>query len=110
MRNHHDPDARLAVDVLVVGAGIGGLSAAAAAARAGAVVAVVEKLPAIGGSAAQSAGMFWTAPDAEALKRRIPLGDEVLGTAVVEDYDTALAEIRAMGIRVAEDPTERVMT
>ncbi|MDQ4116633.1 MAG: FAD-binding protein, partial [Actinomycetota bacterium] len=42
--------------------------------------------------------------------RRIPLGDEVLGTAVVEDYDTALAEIRAMGIRVAEDPTERVMT
>jgi succinate dehydrogenase/fumarate reductase flavoprotein subunit len=40
MRN--DVEKQLAVDVLVVESGIGGLSAAATAARAGALVAVVE--------------------------------------------------------------------
>lgn len=110
MRYPHDPDDRPAVDVLVVGSGIGGLSAAATAARCGAVVAVVEKLPSIGGSAALSAGMFWTAPDTESLHRRIPLGNHALGQAVVDGYEPALAEIRELGVRVADEPTLDVMT
>lgn len=110
MSNEVDAGALRAVDVLVVGAGIGGLSAAAAAARSGAVVAVVEKLPTIGGSAALSAGMFWTAPDHASLQRRIPLGDRTLGSAVVDGYDDALGEIKGCGVRVADEPTVDVMT
>ncbi|MDN5917976.1 MAG: FAD-binding protein [Pseudonocardia sp.] len=110
MSNQVDAGAPRAVDVLVVGAGIGGLSAVATAARAGAVVAVVEKLPAMGGSAALSAGMFWTAPDHTSLKRRIPLGNHALGTRMVDGYDEALAEIKEIGVRVADEPTANVMT
>ncbi|MER7922347.1 FAD-dependent oxidoreductase [Streptomyces sp. NPDC096057] len=104
------PAAGTTADVVVAGSGIGGLSAAATAARAGARVTVLEKLPVPGGSAALSAGMFWTASDLASLRRRIPLGDAALGAAVVEDYDAALAEIRRLGIRADDEPTLDVMT
>lgn len=45
-------------DVIVLGAGIAGLSAAAAAAEAGLSVALLEKTGAIGGSSAMSGGFF----------------------------------------------------
>jgi pyruvate/2-oxoglutarate dehydrogenase complex dihydrolipoamide dehydrogenase (E3) component len=49
------------VDLLVLGGGMAGMSAAARAARQGASVALVEKGPAIGGSAVY-AGFIWTRP------------------------------------------------
>ncbi|MCG2623370.1 FAD-dependent oxidoreductase [Arthrobacter sp. I2-34] len=97
-------------DVLVLGSGIAGSSAAWAAARSGARVVMLEKLDTPGGSAALSAGMFWTAPNFEALRDRIPLGDADLGRQLVADYPAALADIRATGIRVAAEPQHGIMT
>ena len=56
-------DESIRVDLLVVGGGMAGLSAAAEAASSGAVVGVVEKGAELGGSAALSAGILWTARD-----------------------------------------------
>ena len=56
-------------DLLVIGGGMAGLAGGAAAAEAGARVAVVEKSRNLGGSAAMSAGIVWTAPDYETLRR-----------------------------------------
>lgn len=97
-------------DVIVVGSGIAGSSAAAAAARAGARVAVLEKSATFGGSAALSAGMLWTAPDLDAYRRRIPLGDASLGERLVADFPDAIAEVRTTGARVADEPTTGIMT
>uniref|UniRef100_A0AAU3GUS7 FAD-dependent oxidoreductase n=1 Tax=Streptomyces sp. NBC_01401 TaxID=2903854 RepID=A0AAU3GUS7_9ACTN len=97
-------------DVVVMGSGIAGSAAAVAATRAGARVALLEKQDAFGGSAALSAGMFWTAPDLDAYRRRIPLGDEALGRVVVDDYAECLQELRATGERVADTPKTDIMT
>ncbi len=50
----------LAYDVVVIGSGAGGLSAAVAAAHAGASVLVVEKADVCGGATAWSGGWMWT--------------------------------------------------
>ena len=99
-----------AYDVVVLGSGMSGLSAGWTAAQSGARVMVLEKLPEIGGSAALSAGMFWTAPDFDAYRARIPLGEEALGRRLVADYDEALAEIRGIGVDVAAEPLRGIMT
>ncbi|MBD7919608.1 FAD-dependent oxidoreductase [Cellulomonas sp. Sa3CUA2] len=97
-------------DVVVVGAGMAGTSAALAASRAGARVALLEKQAEPGGSAALSVGMFWTAPSVEAYRRRIPRGDVALAERVVADHRETLEEIRALGARVAEAETRDIMT
>lgn len=98
------------VDVAVIGSGVSGSAAAMTAARAGATVALLEKSPTFGGSAALSAGMFWTAPTVDAYRARIPLGDVELGARLVGDYDEALAELRASGVQVAPEPKRDIMT
>lgn len=96
--------------VVVVGSGVSGSSAALHAARSGARVTLVEKSSTPGGSAALSAGMFWTAPDADSYNRRIPLGKPGHGAALVGDFEEALEELRQMGVQVAEQPTKNIMT
>ncbi len=64
-----------AVDLVVAGAGMGGLTAALAAAESGIRVAVLEKTSAPGGNAAISAGMLLGTDDYEALHGYIPEGD-----------------------------------
>jgi succinate dehydrogenase/fumarate reductase flavoprotein subunit len=54
--------------------------------------------------------MFWTAPTVEAYRARIPLGDLELGARLVADYEEALAELRASGVRVADEPKRDIMT
>ena len=97
------------VDVLVVGGGMAGMSAAMVAAEGGARTLVIEKGSRPGGSAALSVGMFWTIPDFETLRQRVPLGDPELGRAVVEEYPVAVETIRQMGVSVG-DRVSGVMT
>jgi succinate dehydrogenase/fumarate reductase flavoprotein subunit len=98
------------LDVVIVGSGIAGTMAALQASRAGASVALLEKSDTFGGSAALSAGMYWTAPTVEAYRKRIPRGDERLGAHIVNHFDEGLAVLRDFDISVAETPTENIMT
>jgi len=77
-------------DLLVLGGGMAGMAAAARAAEAGAQVAVVEKSPGLGGSAALSAGILWTAPDFRTLRRIVGGGDPELGRALVDGFQPAV--------------------
>ncbi|MGE0386697.1 MAG: FAD-dependent oxidoreductase [Gammaproteobacteria bacterium] len=78
----------LETDLLVVGAGMAGMTAAAAAAREGANVVVIEKGPDIGGSAVLSGGGAWTihADAVGTLPRMDPLGDAALAQVLADDY------------------------
>ena len=91
---------RAQVDVLVVGGGMAGLAAGAAAAERGAVVGLVEKQPALGGSAAMSAGMLWTARNADELRERMPEADRGLGEALTGDFPDLLEWVRATGVQM----------
>jgi succinate dehydrogenase/fumarate reductase flavoprotein subunit len=92
------------IDLLVLGGGMAGLSAAARAAHDGTDVVLVEKGPAIGGSAAY-AGFIWTAPTVEVMREVNPDGDPELSRRVVEDYAAALDWVRSLGVHVAEPVT-----
>ncbi|HEY4083080.1 MAG TPA: FAD-dependent oxidoreductase [Burkholderiaceae bacterium] len=91
----------LECDLLVIGAGMAGLSAAGWAAEHGANVVVVEKAAEIGGSAALSGGMLWTASSPE----RMQLyggGPRALGDVVCQNYPAALAWLRRRGVDVSQ--------
>lgn len=70
-------------DVVVVGSGAGGLSAAVAAAHRGASVLVVEKAPTCGGATAWSGGWMWT-----------PRHRFARAAGVVEDIDAPRTYLR----------------
>ena len=67
-------DSDSTVDLLVFGGGMAGMSAAARACSDGASVMLVEKGPAIGGSAIY-AGFIWTAPTVEVMREVNPDAD-----------------------------------
>lgn len=90
-------------DLIVVGAGAAGLAAANRAADLGGRVLVLEKGQATGGSAALSAGILWTAPNLEVLRRIQPDGDPVLGPLVVEGYEQAVQDVRDAGVTVSDE-------
>jgi succinate dehydrogenase/fumarate reductase flavoprotein subunit len=89
------------IDLLVLGGGMAGISAAAYAARHGASVVLVEKGPAIGGSAAY-AGYIHTTPTVEVMREVNPGGDPRLSDKVVEGYEPALDWVRSLGVHVAD--------
>lgn len=86
-------------DLLVIGAGMAGLTAAARAARDGRRVAMVEVGDDVGGSA-RFAGYVWTAPDREVMDEVNPRGDKALRHAVVDGFAEGVAWIRAVGVEV----------
>lgn len=90
-----------AVDLLVIGAGMAGLTAATRAADRGATVMVVEKSDATGGSA-QFAGYAWTAPTRQIMAEINPHGEESLRNAVVDDFAAGLDWIRGRGVEVGD--------
>jgi succinate dehydrogenase/fumarate reductase flavoprotein subunit len=92
------------VDLLVFGGGMAGMSAAARACSNGASVVLVEKGPAIGGSA-MYAGFIWTAPTVEVMREINPDADPALSARVVEHYGEALDWVRSLGAAVAEPVT-----
>ena len=90
-------------DLIVVGAGAAGLAAASRAVDLGGRVLLLEKGSHVGGSAALSAGILWTAPDLEVGRRIQPDGDPVLTRLVVEGYEQAVADVRAAGVTVSPE-------
>jgi succinate dehydrogenase/fumarate reductase flavoprotein subunit len=93
-------------DLLVIGAGMAGLSAAARAAERGGRVIVVEKAPDIGGSAILSGGYVWTV----ASRRELAAcddGDPALGAVVIDGYGDAIAWLRSRGVETS--PPTRVL-
>lgn len=92
------------VDLLVLGGGMAGMSAAASAAQDGARVVLVEKGEAIGGSAAY-AGFIWTAPSVEVMRRVNPDADPTLADRLVEGFADALEWVRSLGVHVADPVT-----
>ncbi len=97
-------DSDAAVDLLVFGGGMAGMSAAARAAADGTSVVLVEKGQAIGGSA-MYAGFIWTAPTVEVMREVNPDADPALAARVVEDYGEALEWVRSLGVTVADPVT-----
>ncbi len=92
------------VDLLVFGGGMAGMSAAARASSDGASVVLVEKGPAIGGSA-MYAGFVWTAPTVEVMHEVNPDADLALSAEVVEAYGDAMDWVRSLGVHVADPVT-----
>lgn len=91
---------RLDVEVLVLGGGMSGMTAAARCGQLGLRVIVVEKAPQTGGSAKLSEGFVWTAPNMEALLREDPQIDPGLGRVLVETFPRELEWLRSLGIEV----------
>jgi succinate dehydrogenase/fumarate reductase flavoprotein subunit len=95
-------DEALEVDVVVLGGGMAGMTAAGRAASAGKRVLVVEKGPELGGSAVLSGGKLWTAKSAADMEAETPGGDPALRRAVLDGFDGALDWLRSTGISVAD--------
>ena len=86
------------IDLLVLGGGMAGLSAAAYASVHGASVVLVEKAPAPGGSAAY-ARFIHTPPTVEVMREVNPGGDPKLTRRLVEGYASGLEWVRSLGVR-----------
>lgn len=87
-------------DLLVLGSGMAGLSAAASAAESGAKVVVVEKAESIGGSAILSGGFVWTVPTLEKLEY-VGNGKAALGAVLIDGYAEAIAWLRRRGVHLS---------
>jgi succinate dehydrogenase/fumarate reductase flavoprotein subunit len=90
------------VDVIVSGAGMGGLVAGVAALEDGARVLMVEKTAAPGGSLAISGGYVWTFESFTDYKRYVPHGDPVLGRVLVDDFATGIEWLSEHQVRFGE--------
>ena len=96
-----------AFDLLVVGAGMAGLTAGAKAASSGKKVCLLEIGGDVGGSA-RFAGYAWTAPTHEVMDAENPLGDEALKRALVDRFPAGVDWIRSVGIDV--DDAQRILS
>ncbi|NLT04882.1 MAG: FAD-dependent oxidoreductase [Solirubrobacterales bacterium] len=81
------------VDVLVLGSGAAGLSAAVAAHDGGAETLVLEKAPLIGGTAGVSGGIIW-----------IPLNRHMAAAGISDSREEALEYIRRLTLGSEPDP------
>lgn len=88
----------LRCDLVVVGAGMAGMSAATYAAQKGMEVAVLEIAAEVGGSAALSNGYVWSVPDIDALLEEDPGADYARASALIEDLPSALQWLEDLGI------------
>jgi succinate dehydrogenase/fumarate reductase flavoprotein subunit len=98
---HQQPPTSETVDLLVIGGGMAGLTAAARAARDGARVTVVEIADSLGGSVL-FAGYAWTAPSREVVDEVLPEGDPELRHALVDRFADGVEWIRSLGVEVGD--------
>jgi fumarate reductase flavoprotein subunit len=97
-------------DLVVAGAGMAGLVAAAEARRLGAHVLVFEKLDRPGGSMRLSSGVVWRHRDFARFRAECPHGDEPLQRALFERLDADLRWLEALGAPVTERGTANPLT
>jgi tricarballylate dehydrogenase len=81
---------RREVDVVIIGAGLAGISAAVTAAASGARTLVLERGESIGGSAIISGGYVWALADRDILHREDPGKYQRHGHVVVDGYRSAI--------------------
>ena len=87
-------------DVVVAGAGMAGLAAAARARELGAEVDLFEKGTRAGGSMLLSSGVVWRHRDLDDFRADCPGGDPALQRALVERLDADLLWVEGLGARV----------
>jgi succinate dehydrogenase/fumarate reductase flavoprotein subunit len=97
-------------DVVVAGAGMAGLAAAAEARRLGADLLVLEKLDRAGGSMRLSSGVIWRHRDFERFRHECPDGDEPLQRLVFERLDDELRWLESLGAPVLSQDTGNPLT
>jgi fumarate reductase flavoprotein subunit len=97
-------------DLVVAGAGMAGLVAAARARELGARVVVHEKGDRPGGSMLLSGGFVWRYREWERFRSECPAGDPVLQRLVWERLDDGLAWLESLGAPVLERKTGNPLT
>jgi fumarate reductase flavoprotein subunit len=97
-------------DLVVAGAGMAGLVAAAEARSRGADVLVVEKGDRPGGSMLLSSGVIWRHRDFARFRAECPEGDEALQRTLFERLDEDLDWLEARGAPVTERETGNPLT
>jgi succinate dehydrogenase/fumarate reductase flavoprotein subunit len=97
-------------DLVVAGAGMAGLVAAAEARRLGAAPAVFEKLERPGGSMRLSSGVIWRHRELERFLSECPDGDRELQRLLFERLDADTEWLESMGAPVTERETGNPLT
>src|SRR3954449_4830167 len=97
-------------DLIVAGAGMAGLVAAAHARRRGAGGLLLEKLPRAGGSMRLSSGVVWRHRRFEGFRAECPDGDPELQRLVFDRLDADLDWLEALGAPVTERDTDNPRT
>lgn len=97
-------------DLVVAGAGMAGLVAAARASELGASVALLEKTAEAGGSMRLSSGVLWRYADWDEFRAQCPDGDAELQRAVWERLDDDLDWLVSIGAVVTEESTGNPLT
>ncbi|MFC9427723.1 FAD-binding protein [Streptomyces sp. NPDC056987] len=95
------------VDLLIIGAGMAGLTAGARAVRNGLSVVIVETGTEVGGSA-RFAGYAWTAPSHDVMDQHNPRGDIALRRALVDRFADGISWIRSVGVEAKD--AQRVLS
>ncbi|ATE67450.1 FAD-dependent oxidoreductase [Rhizorhabdus dicambivorans] len=93
-------DEQLTFDLIVIGAGMAGLSAAARAAEAGLRVVVIEAAAEVGGSAAMSGGILWTL-ESTAKMAYHGGGDPAFSALVAQGYRDGVAWLRGRDVHMS---------
>ncbi|MEU8151329.1 FAD-binding protein [Nonomuraea sp. NPDC048901] len=91
-----------AVDLLIIGAGMAGLTAGARAVRDGLSVLIAEIGGDVGGSA-RFAGYAWTAPSHEIMDQHNPRGEAALKRALVDRFADGVSWIRSIGVEAGDE-------
>jgi len=94
-----------APDLIVAGAGMAGLAAAAEARGRGAEVLHLEKGDVAGGAMLHSSGVIWRHAEWEAFRRECPDGDPALQRLLFDRLDADLDWLEALGARVTRAET-----
>ncbi len=97
-------------DLVVAGAGMAGLVAAAEARRLGAAPLVLEKLDEPGGSMRLSSGVVWRHREFARFRADCPAGDERLQARLFESVDGDIRWLESLGAPVSERATGNPLT